>query len=86
MNENKNITYNKTYLIKKDEDENDILDVKEYFEKEEQFLHPNPKILIGSLSNHFNKVNKKEEDKQNQPLRLQLLPGLSTSLFCFSFL
>ena len=69
MNENKNITYNKTYLIKKDEDENDILDVKEYFEKEEQFLHPNPKILIGSLSNHFNKVNKKEEDKQNQPLR-----------------
>ena len=68
-NENESkITNNKRYIIKKDRDENRILNIKEYFEKEDKFLTINPKISIGNLSNHFTKKNKKEEMKIFLPL------------------
>ena len=66
MNDKNNITnktYSKQYIIKKDKDDNDILDVKEYFEKPDKFLNINPKFTVGILPNQFNKKNKKEEKK-----------------------
>ena len=71
MNDKNNITnktYNKQYIIKKDKDDNDILDVKEYFEKPDKFLNINPKFTVGILPNQFNKKNKKEEKKTLLPL------------------
>ena len=63
MNVKNNITHNKTYIIKKDEDENDLLDAKDCFEKEEEFLRLNQKFSIGTLPIHLNKNKKKEEKK-----------------------
>lgn len=68
-NENKSdITNKKRYIIKKDKDENDILDIKEYFEKTDKFLNNNPKMSIGILPNYFRKKNKNEEIKVSLPL------------------
>ena len=60
MEEKKNLT---AYVIKKDENENDKIDVKEYFEKVEQFLKLNPKISIGKLHIHLRRIKDKEEKK-----------------------
>ena len=60
MEEKKNLT---AYVIKKDENENDKIDVKEYFEKVEQFLKLNPKISIGKLHIHLRRFKDKEEKK-----------------------
>ena len=59
-NEKAKLSYNKTYIIKKDEDINDILDVKEYFEQADKFLNINPKISIRLLSKKSNKSNIQE--------------------------
>ena len=68
MNDITNKTNHKQYIIIKDKDDNDILDVKEYFEKPDKFLNINPKFTVGILPNHFNKKNKKEEKKTLLPL------------------
>ena len=60
MEEKKNLT---AYVIKKDENENDKINVKEYFEKVEQFLKLNPKISIGKLHIHLRRIKDKEEKK-----------------------
>ena len=68
MNDITNKTNHKQYIIIKDKDDNDILDVKEYFEKPDKFLNINPKFTVGILPNYFNKKNKKEEKKTLLPL------------------
>ena len=60
MNDKKVIT---TFLIKKDEDDNDKIDAKEYFENVEQYLNINPKISIGKLHNHYFRNKEKKEKK-----------------------
>ena len=50
------------FFIKKDEDENDKNDAKEYFENIEQFLNKNPKISIGKLHINHNNYNKDEKN------------------------
>ena len=60
MDDKKAIT---TYLIKKDEDNNDKMDAKEYFENVEQYLNINPKISIGKLHNHYFRNKEKKEKK-----------------------
>ena len=52
------------YLIKKDEDENDKNDVKEYFENVKKFLNKNPKISIGKLHILFHHKNNNKEEKK----------------------
>ena len=69
--DNKELLNKKVYIIKKDEDFNDILDVKEYFEKEDKFLCLNPKISIGLL----NKKNNKNKIEENN-----LLPSLGNQI------
>ena len=71
QNDNKELLNKKVYIIKKDEDDNDILDVKEYFEKEDKFLCLNPKISIGLLNKKHTK-NKIEENN--------LLPSLGNQI------
>ena len=60
MNDKKVIT---TFLIKQDEDDNDKIDAKEYFENVEQYLNINPKISIGKLHNHYFRNKEKKEKK-----------------------
>ena len=64
MKGNNNLPNNKIFIIRKDKDYNDILYVKENFEKSDKYLNINPKFLIGSLSNYFLKKKEKRELKE----------------------
>jgi hypothetical protein len=59
---------NKTYIIKKNDDYNDRLDIKEYFEKPDKFLIIDPKIYIGAFPYQINKNNRKDDIKDFQSL------------------
>ena len=59
---------NKTFIIKKNDDYNDKLDIKEYFEKPDKFLNIDPKIYIGTFPYPIHKNNRKDDIKDFQSL------------------
>lgn len=59
---------NKTFIIKKNDDYNDKLDIKEYFEKPDKFLNIDPKIYIGAFPYQINKNNRKDDIKDFRSL------------------
>ena len=59
---------NKTFIIKKNDDYNDKLDIKEYFEKPDKFLNIDPKIYIGAFPYPIHKNNRKADIKDFQSL------------------
>jgi hypothetical protein len=59
---------NKTFIIKKNDDYNDKLDIKEYFEKPDKFLNIDPKIYIGAFPYPIHKNNRKDDIKDFQSL------------------
>ena len=65
MEDKNELTKNKIYIIKKDEDDNDILKIKDYFETADKFLNINPKISIGAIHNQYRKKAKEEQKYSN---------------------
>ena len=65
MKDKNELTKNKIYIIKKDDDDNDILNIKDYFETVDKFLNINPKISIGAINNQFRKKAKEEQKFSN---------------------
>ena len=59
---------NKTFIIKKNDDYNDKLDIKEYFEKPDKFLNIDPKIYIGAFPYQIHKNKRKDDIKDFQSL------------------